>query len=54
MKEYEITIGTFQHILEGYKVADEMAKAGAMASAFSLTEGCEVFPGVVNDLGLWP
>jgi imidazolonepropionase-like amidohydrolase len=35
LKEYEITIGTFQHILEGYKVADEMAKAGAMASAFS-------------------
>jgi N-acetylglucosamine-6-phosphate deacetylase len=35
LKQYEITIGTFQHILEGYKVADEMAKAGAMASAFS-------------------
>lgn len=35
LKEYQITIGTFQHILEGYKVADEMAKAGAMASAFS-------------------
>lgn len=35
LKDYEITIGTFQHILEGYKVADEMAKAGAMASAFS-------------------
>lgn len=35
LKQYEITIGTFQHILEGYKVADEMARAGAMASAFS-------------------
>lgn len=35
LKDYQITIGTFQHILEGYKVADEMAKAGAMASAFS-------------------
>jgi len=35
LQEYQITIGTFQHILEGYKVADEMAKAGAMASAFS-------------------
>ncbi len=35
LKEYEVTIGTFQHILEGYKVADEMAKAGAMGSAFS-------------------
>ena len=30
-----ITIGTFQHILEGYKVADEMAEHGAMASAFA-------------------
>lgn len=35
LNEYEITIGTFQHILEGYKVADEMAKHGAMGSAFS-------------------
>ncbi len=35
LDEQGITIGTFQHILEGYKVADEMAKHGAMASAFS-------------------
>ncbi|MFN8546500.1 MAG: amidohydrolase family protein [Candidatus Eisenbacteria bacterium] len=28
-------IACFQHILEGYKVADEMAKHGAAASAFS-------------------
>ncbi|MBC7968084.1 MAG: amidohydrolase, partial [Fuerstia sp.] len=35
LEEYNVTIGTFQHILEGYKVADEMAKHGAMASAFS-------------------
>ena len=35
LNEYEITIGTFQHILEGYKVADEMARHGAMGSAFS-------------------
>lgn len=35
LDEYKITIGTFQHILEGYKVADAMAKHGAMASAFS-------------------
>ncbi len=35
LDEYDVTIGTFQHILEGYKVADEMAKHGAMASAFS-------------------
>ncbi|MEQ8790229.1 MAG: amidohydrolase family protein [Pirellulaceae bacterium] len=32
---YGVTIGTFQHILEGYKVADEMARHGAMGSAFS-------------------
>ena len=35
LEEYNVTIGTFQHILEGYKVANEMAKHGAMASAFS-------------------
>ncbi len=35
LEEYDVTIGTFQHILEGYKVAEEMAKHGAMASAFS-------------------
>ncbi len=35
LDEFKITIGTFQHILEGYKVADAMARHGAMASAFS-------------------
>ena len=35
LDDYEITIGTFQHILEGYKVANEMAAHGAMGSAFS-------------------
>ncbi|MFN5742981.1 MAG: amidohydrolase family protein, partial [Planctomyces sp.] len=35
LEEYNIRIGTLQHILEGYKVADELAKHGAMASAFS-------------------
>jgi N-acetylglucosamine-6-phosphate deacetylase len=35
LDEYGITIGTFQHILEGYKVADKMAEHGAMASAFA-------------------
>jgi imidazolonepropionase-like amidohydrolase len=33
--EFGITIGSFQHILEGYKVADAMARHGAMGSAFS-------------------
>lgn len=32
---YGVTIGTFQHILEGYKLADEMARRGVMASAFA-------------------
>jgi imidazolonepropionase-like amidohydrolase len=35
LEEYGITIGTLQHILEGYKVADKMAEHGAMASAFA-------------------
>lgn len=30
-----IRIGTLQHILEGYKVADEIAEHGVMASAFA-------------------
>ncbi len=35
LDDFHIRIGTFQHILEGYKVADAMAKHGAMGSAFS-------------------
>jgi len=35
LDDFQITIGTFQHILEGYKVADALARHGAMASAFS-------------------
>jgi len=34
-EKFGVTIGTFQHILEGYKVASEMAAHGAMGSAFS-------------------
>ena len=34
-EEYGFKISTFTHILEGYKVADEMRKHGAMASTFS-------------------
>jgi imidazolonepropionase-like amidohydrolase len=30
-----VQVGTLQHVLEGYKVADEIAKHGAGASAFS-------------------
>ena len=35
LEDFEITIGTLQHILEGYKVADAMARHGAMGSSFS-------------------
>ena len=34
-EEFGVKIGTFQHVLEGYKVADEIAKHGAGASGFS-------------------
>jgi N-acetylglucosamine-6-phosphate deacetylase len=33
--EFGIRIGTFQHVLEGYKVADAIAKHGAGGSTFS-------------------
>lgn len=33
--EFQVTIGTLQHVLEGYKAADAIARHGAMASAFS-------------------
>jgi imidazolonepropionase-like amidohydrolase len=34
-EDYGFRINTFQHVLEGYKVANEMAKHGAMASTFA-------------------
>jgi imidazolonepropionase-like amidohydrolase len=34
-EEFGVKIGTFQHVLDGYKVADEIAAHGAGASAFS-------------------
>ncbi len=34
-EEFGIRVGTFQHVLEGYKVADEMASHGAGGSTFS-------------------
>jgi N-acetylglucosamine-6-phosphate deacetylase len=34
-EEFGFRVQTFQHVLEGYKVADEMAAHGATASAFS-------------------
>jgi imidazolonepropionase-like amidohydrolase len=35
MESFHLRVGTLQHILEGYKVADEIAKHGAGASSFS-------------------
>src|SRR5207244_4992538 len=35
MEGFGVKIGTFQHVLEGYKVADEIAKHGAGASTFA-------------------
>jgi len=34
-EEFHFKIATFQHVLEGYKVADEISKSGAGASTFS-------------------
>ncbi|MEM7012438.1 MAG: amidohydrolase family protein, partial [Verrucomicrobiota bacterium] len=34
-QEFDFTVGTFQHILEGYKVADALAEIGAGGSSFS-------------------
>jgi imidazolonepropionase-like amidohydrolase len=34
-KEFGFKVQTFQHVLEGYKVADELAAAGSGASTFS-------------------
>jgi imidazolonepropionase-like amidohydrolase len=35
MESFGVQIGTFQHVLEGYKIADEIAAHGAGGSAFS-------------------
>ncbi len=34
-EEFGVRVGTLQHVLEGYKVADEIARHGAGASGFS-------------------
>jgi len=34
-QEFGFTVGTFQHVLEGYKVADAIAEIGAGGSSFS-------------------
>lgn len=35
LEDYGVTVGSLQHILEGYKVADAMARHGATGSTFS-------------------
>lgn len=35
LEDYDIRVGSLQHILEGYKVAEALAAHGAMASSFS-------------------
>jgi imidazolonepropionase-like amidohydrolase len=35
MENFKVRVGTLQHVLEGYKVADEIAAHGAGASCFS-------------------
>ena len=41
-EENGFKVNTFQHVLEGYKVADEIAKHGAMASTFADMWGYKV------------
>lgn len=41
-EENGFKVHTFQHVLEGYKVADEMARHGAMASSFAEMWGYKV------------
>ena len=35
MEDFKVQVGTLQHVLEGYKIADEIARHGAGASCFS-------------------
>ncbi len=35
MEEFNVKVGTLQHVLEGYKIADEIARHGAGGSCFS-------------------
>ncbi|HUF51631.1 MAG TPA: amidohydrolase family protein [Longimicrobiales bacterium] len=41
-EDFGFRINTFQHVLEGYKVADEIAQHGAMASTFAEMWGYKV------------
>jgi imidazolonepropionase-like amidohydrolase len=41
-EDFGFRINTFQHVLEGFKVADEIARHGAMASTFAESWGYKV------------
>jgi imidazolonepropionase-like amidohydrolase len=41
-EDFGFRINTFQHVLEGYKVADELAEHGAMASTFAESWGYKI------------
>ncbi len=41
-EEFGVQVATLQHVLEGYKVADEIAAHGAGASSFSRLVGLQV------------
>jgi imidazolonepropionase-like amidohydrolase len=59
-EDFGFRIWTFQHVLEGYKVANEMAKHGAMASTFAemwayKVEAFDAIPfnmAIMNDRGV--
>ena len=42
--EFHFEVATFQHVLEGYKVADEIAKSGAGGSSSSDWRACRWKP----------
>jgi imidazolonepropionase-like amidohydrolase len=41
-EDFGFRVNTFQHVLEGYKVADELAEHGAMASTFAESWGYKI------------
>src|SRR5258708_22031146 len=53
-KEFHFQARTFQHLLEGYKVADELAAAGVGASTFSgwWTYKVEAYDAIPNNPAL--
>ena len=60
LESYGVTVNTFTHILEGYKVADKMKAHGANASTFSdwwnykmeVLDAIPANPAIMHDVGL--